>query len=154
MKISSSIDIGTTAEIAFGWLEKPEKAMAWMTSVSKAEILHETEERLGTTFREIVEEDGGRMEMQGSITGYEPGKSISFHLSSRVNALDVKYSIAEIPGGVRVTENAEVQWRFPVSVYSVFFGERIKQGILAQLQDEFGKLKQLCEADASRMKTR
>jgi len=147
MKISSSIDIRSTPEVVFGWLEKPEKAMAWMTSVSKAEILHETQQRVGTTFRETVEEDGNAIEIHGAITGFEPGKSISFHLGSRVNTLDVKYSVEEIPGGVRVAEDAEVRWKFPVNIYSMFFGEKIRQGILAQLRNEFGRLKKLCEED-------
>lgn len=147
MKISCSIDINSAPEVVFSWLEKPEKAMAWMTSVSKTEILHEEPGRVGTTFRETVEEGGNGVEIQGAITAFEPGKSISFHLSSRVNVLDVKYSVESIPQGARLEESAEVQWKFPVNLYGILFGEKIRQGILAQLQNEFGKLKELCEED-------
>ncbi len=148
MKISTSIDIHSTPEAVFGWLSRPEKAMEWMTSVSKTEILEEKAGMVGTTFREVVEDDSGSMEMRGTITAYEPLHSISFHLGSRVNALDVTYCIEPIAGGVRVIEDADVQWKFPVNIYGLFAGEKLRQGILAQLQDEFRKLKALCEQPA------
>ncbi len=147
MEISSSIDIKCSPATAFGWIEKPEKTMVWMSSVSKAEILHETADRVGTTFRETMEEDGNALEILGAITGFEPGRSVSFHLDSKVNTLDVKYSVEPIPGGVRVAECAAVRWKFPINVYSIFFGKKIRDGILMQLHQEFGRLKALCEEE-------
>src|SRR5512146_436610 len=108
MQINSSIDIRSTPKGVFSWLEAPEKAMTWMNSVSRTEILLDTPGRVGTTFREVLEENGHMLEMRGVITGYQPDKSISFHLESSVNALDVQYSVVEIPEGVRVLECAEV----------------------------------------------
>jgi uncharacterized protein YndB with AHSA1/START domain len=145
MKISFSIDINSTPATVFGWLEEPEKATKWMTSVTKTEILHETPERIGTTFREVVEEDGSGVELQGVITDFKPNKSISFHLDSRVNAVDVEYYVEETQNGTRLTQNANVRWKFPVNVISIFMGVKIKQNITAQSQKEFEKLKELCE---------
>jgi hypothetical protein len=51
MKMSYSIDINSTPETVFSWLERPEKAMAWMNSVSKTEMLHETPDMVGSIFR-------------------------------------------------------------------------------------------------------
>jgi uncharacterized protein YndB with AHSA1/START domain len=145
MKISFSIDINSTPATVFGWLEEPEKATKWMTSVTKTEILHETPERIGTTFREVVEEDGSGVELQGVITDFKPNKSISFHLDSRVNVVDVEYYVEETQNGTRLTQNANVRWKFPVNVISIFMGVKIKQNISAQSQKEFEKLKELCE---------
>jgi hypothetical protein len=149
MKISYAIEIKSSPEVVFGWLEKPEKAMVWMTSVSKTEILHETTEMVGTTFREVVEEEGGAIEMQGCITGYQSNKSISFHLNSKVNIVDVKYCIEEIREGVRLVEQANIQWKFPINILSMIIGDKIKQNVTAQLRGEFNKLKELCEGDAT-----
>jgi len=145
MKISFSIDINSPPATVFGWLERPEKAVKWMTSVAKTEILHETPERIGTTFREVVEEDGKGMEMQGVITDFKAGQAISFHLESRVNALDVEYCVEAKQNGTRLTQTANVRWKFPVNVISLFMGAKIKQGISEQSQKEFEKLKGLCE---------
>jgi len=145
MKLSFSIDINSSPENVFGWVENPEKAMRWMTSVSGGEITHETPEKVGTTFREFVEENGEGVEMQGMITGYEPGRSISFHLESRVNSVDVTYIIEMIPNGTRLTQTANVRWKFPVNVISIFMRSKMMHNISAQSQKEFEKLKELCE---------
>ena len=150
MKISFSIDIDSPPARVFGWLESPEKAMQWMTSVARTEILHETPERVGTTFREVVEENGNGVELQGTITGFIPDRSISFHLTSRVNELDVEYGVEAIPTGTRLTQNANVRWKFPVNVISIFMGGKMRQGISAQSQKEFEKLKELCESSAGK----
>jgi hypothetical protein len=93
LQIEHIIEIESTPETVFSWLAKPEKAMVWMKSVSKTEMLNETPELVGTTFREVVEEGGRGIVIHGSVTGYDPCKSISFHLSSKIHMLDVEYSL-------------------------------------------------------------
>lgn len=145
MNVSFSIEINSPPATVFGWLEKPEKAVRWMTSVTKTDILQETPEKTGTTFREIVEEDGGRMELHGVIADFTPDKSIRFHLNSRVNEVDVEYCVDAIPGGTRLTQSANIHWKFPVNVISLFIGAKMKQRFSAQSQKEFETLKELCE---------
>ena len=147
MKISSTIDIKGTPQEVFSWLENPEKAMAWMTSVSGGEILHETPDRVGTKFREIVEDESGSIEMHGMITGFEENKSIAFHLESKVNIVDVEYRVEKNDIGARLDYQANVKWKFPVNIISIFMGNKMRQNILAQLQDELNKLKRLCEGE-------
>ena len=119
-----------------------------MTSVSSGEILHETPGRVGTTFREVVEDENGSMEMQGMITGFETDKSIAFHLESRVNIVDVEYCVEKIPEGTRLIYDADIRWKFPVNIISIFIGNKMKQNILGQLQDELNRLKGLCETES------
>lgn len=145
MKLTFLIDINSPPATVFGWVENPEKAMQWMTSVVGGEILQETPGKIGTTFREFVEENGEGVEMQGVITGYEPGKLISFHLESRINVVDTEFSVEAIPEGTRFTQIANVRWKFPVNVISLFMGGKMRQNISAQSQKEFEKLKELCE---------
>jgi len=145
MKIASSIDIKSSPEVVFGWLENPQKAMQWMTSVSGGEITHETPERVGTTFREVVEDENGSVEMHGMITAFEADKSIAFHLESRVNIVDVEYRVEKIDEGVRLDYQANIKWKFPVNVISIFMGNKMRQSILGQLRDELGTLKEICE---------
>ena len=145
MKIASTIEIENTPREVFKWIEDSEKAKEWMSSVSETEILHETANRIGTTFREIVEDDDGNMEMQGQITKFEANKLIAFHLESKVNVVDVEYSIEEIEGGARLHYQADIQWKFPVNIMSIFVGKRIQKKIVDQLADELDTLKLLCE---------
>jgi len=145
MKIASSIDIKSSPEVVFGWLENPQKAMQWMTSVSGGEIAHETPERVGTTFREVVEDENGSLEMHGMIAGFEANKSIAFHLESRVNIVDVEYRVEKTGEGTRLDYQADIKWKFPVNIISIFMGKKMRQAILSQLRDELSGLKELCE---------
>jgi len=58
MKLKYSIDINCTPEQLWYWLGTPERAMVWQTNVSKTEIIEETPNMIGTTFRETIEENG------------------------------------------------------------------------------------------------
>lgn len=118
-----------------------------MSSVSKTEMIHETAGMLGTTFRETVEEGGKGLEMQGIVTGYEPDKSISFHLSSRIHVIDVEHCIEKTGDGVRLTQNATIRWKFPMNLISLVIGAKIRDGIMNQAREELGKLKELCESN-------
>ena len=68
-------------------------------------------------------------------------------MESRVNSVDVKYIVEMIPNGTLLTQTANIRWKFPVNVISVFMGSKMMQNISAQSQKEFEKLKELCERD-------
>jgi hypothetical protein len=116
-----------------------------MTSVSETEILDEKPGMVGTTFRERVEDEGGGIEMWGSIAAYEPPRRISFHLESRANKLDVDYRLDAVGDGVRLMVTSDIKWLFPVNLVSTFAGRTIKRRIEGQSNEEFGRLKKLCE---------
>jgi hypothetical protein len=50
MKIIHEEVFSCTPAALFSWLAAPERAMAWMKTVSKTEIRHRTEDKIGTTF--------------------------------------------------------------------------------------------------------
>jgi uncharacterized protein YndB with AHSA1/START domain len=149
MKISYTIDINNTPEKVFHWLNNPERAMAWMSSVSKTELLHETTDMVGTTFREIVEENGQWTELHGVVTDYRPNQLIAFHLSGKFNVVDVEYRLEEIENRTRLTQNANIRFKSFMRVLSILIGPMFKKKIMDQLQKEFAELKELCECGAS-----
>lgn len=123
--------------------------MAWMSSVSKTELLHETTDMVGTTFREIVEESGRWTELHGVVTDYRPNQLIAFHLSGKFNVVDVEYRLEEIENRTRLTQNANIRFKSFMKVLSILIGPMFKKKIMDQLQKEFAKLKELCERGAS-----
>jgi uncharacterized protein YndB with AHSA1/START domain len=145
MQINYTIEIESNPETVFSWLAKPEKAMVWMKSVTKTEVLSETADMVGTTFKEVVGEDGKCIEMQGIVTAYDPNKLISFHLSSSIHVVDVEYRIEKTGNLVRLTISSNIRWKFPMNILSRFIGSKIKTGILDQLKEESENLKKLCE---------
>lgn len=151
MKITNSVIIKNDPEIVFSWLENPEKAMTWMSSVTKTEIITRSADIVGTTFRETVEDESGAVEMMGTISAFQPGKLIAFHLESKVNVVDVEYSVTGTPGGSLLDYDATIQWKFPVNIISLFIGKKMKESIIAQSDEEFEKLKDLCENGINKM---
>lgn len=149
MKISHTIDINSTPETVFQWLNDPTRAMDWMSSVSQTELLHETVETVGTIFRETVGEDGRSTDLWGVITDYRPNRSISFHLEGESHAVDVEYCLEPMGNGTRLTQNATVRFTtLFMKVFGLFLGPLFKKQVLEQSQMEFARLKQLCEAPA------
>ena len=147
MKLSYTINIDCTPEQVWYWLGTPERAMLWQTSVSKTEILQETPDMIGTTFRETVEENGRGVEMHGVVTDYRENQLLGMHLSGKFNVVDVKWRLEEIDNHTRLTVNARVRFRSFINVVSILMRPVFKKKITEQLRGEFARLKILCERD-------
>jgi len=111
MRISNVIEIRNTPENVFSWLENPRRAIQWMTSVSKTEIIEETADKIGTTFREIVEENGRGTELCGVVTDFVLNKRLAFHLEGDFNTVDVSYTLEEKGENTQLRQNAEIHFK-------------------------------------------
>jgi uncharacterized protein YndB with AHSA1/START domain len=145
MDFTYSIEIDRTPQSVFTWIEQPEKARLWQTTVAATELLHESPGMVGTTFREVVAVGGRGLEMLGVVTRYEAHKAIAFHLDSRNHSLDVDDRVEPCAHGAQVTMRADVHWKFPMSIVSLFIGTRLRRNLLSEAQTEFTKLKQLAQ---------
>jgi uncharacterized protein YndB with AHSA1/START domain len=145
MKIAYSLDIHATPKTVFHYLEVPENAKEWMKGITETEILHETPERTGTTFRERMESDEGGLDMQGSITEFVPERVIAFRLESKIHTVNVRYSVEPQISGARLKIDSSIQFRFPMSIMAWFLGKKMRAEFLAELQGECAELKRLCE---------
>jgi uncharacterized protein YndB with AHSA1/START domain len=149
MKISIRIGIKATSEKVFYWLEDPGRAMEWMTSVTKTEIIKATPNMIGTTFREYIEENGRGTEMQGVVTDFVSNKRLAFHLEGDFNLAEVSFILEEEGEITQLTQNVEVHFKGMLRILSIFLGPFFKKKIISQAQREFAKLKELCERDVS-----
>ena len=147
MKLTYTMEIKTTPEKVWYWLGTPERAMVWQTNVSKTEILQETPNMIGTTFRETIEENGRGVEMCGVVTDYRENQSLAMHLSGKYNVVDVKWCIEEMGECTRLTLHANIRFRSFVKVLSILMRPTFRKKLTEQLQGEFAKLKELCERD-------
>ena len=120
--------------------------MLWQKGVKGGEILKETPEKIGTTFKEAMEEDGKSLEMSGVITGYVPNELIAFHLNSKLHEVDVSYAVQGTGQGSTVTMESTIRWKFPMNIMSIFISRKIKDKILKQTESEFAELAKLCES--------
>ena len=147
MKISNSIKIINTPEKVFSWVENPDRAKQWMTSVTKTEIIKETTNKVGTTFTETIEENGRELKMLGELTEFVPNKKIAFHLESKIHTVKVDFIVQKAENGALLTQNANIHFKGFTHFMMILFGYFIKKKILKQTKREFDKLKDLCEKD-------
>jgi uncharacterized protein YndB with AHSA1/START domain len=145
VKIVNGIEINASPEKVFYWLEKPERARRWMTSVTKDKIVNETPNKVGTTFREYIEEDGRGIEMQGVITEFVSNKRFAVHLESKINSVDVCFDLEEKGSMTQLTQNVILRFKGMMKVLSVFLRSSIKKKIKNQAESELAQLKELCE---------
>ncbi len=146
MKISFSTSINKPPSEVFPWIDDPDKAMQWQKGVKAWAIIRDAPEQIGTTFTETLEEDGQTLEMTGTITGYQAGRSIAFHLESRLHTVDAIYTVESEAGGSLVRIETGIRWKFPFNLMMFFLGGKARSGIIAQTQAELAELNRLCES--------
>ena len=147
MKISSSIEIRATPAKVFYWLKDPNRAMEWMTSVTQTEIIKQTPNMTGTTFREYIKENDRGTEMRGVVTDFVPNKRIAFYLEGDFNSTQVDFTLEEKGEMTQLTQQAQVHFKGMLRVLSIFFGPFFKKQVTSQTQRELARLKELCERD-------
>jgi hypothetical protein len=121
--------------------------MVWQTNVSKTEILKETPNWIGTTFRETIEENGSGTEMEGVVTDYRENQALAMHLSGKYNVVDVEWRIEQRGEHTLLTLYSNIRFRSFIKILSILVRPVFKKKITEQLQVEFTKLKGLCESD-------
>ena len=146
MNILVAINISCKPEEVFPWIEDEEKAMYWQKKVKRGEIINKTEERIGTKFIEEIEENGKSLEMRGEIINYIQNKLISFRLESKIHRVRVSFSISGDEKKTRLVSESNIHWKFPMSIFSLFFASKIRKNIVQQINAEFSELKKLCES--------
>lgn len=142
MKIVNSVEINATTEKVFYWLSEPERAKHWVQNVTRTEYINETPDKVGTTFREYVEEDGQAIEMQGVVTAFQPNELFAVHLESAVHSVDVRFVLKQRGGLTVLVQDVDMQFKNPLSAE---ISAALKKHIEDQAQAEFARLKTLCE---------
>ena len=145
MKIEVTIDISCKTEEVFSWISEYDKAMCWQKGVKGGEIIKKTPQRIGTTFKEEMEENGKCLVMYGEITDYIPDKLISFQLESKIHIVHVKYIVAGDNNKSTVNVKSLIKWKFPMNMICLIIGKKIKTKIMQQTESEMTGLKKLCE---------
>ena len=145
MHIALHIDIAASRERVFTWLSDPERAQQWMRSVAHTEILHEEPGKVGTRFRERVQEGERSTELTGEITDYDQNDHIAFALRGNENSVKVCYRLQATKAHTMLLLTSEVRFRGLTRLLMLLLGPMFKKKTVAQLNGELLCLKALCE---------
>jgi len=151
MIIKTSINIVSNPKKVFSWISEPEKAMQWQKGVKSFKIIQESSEKVGTSFKEEMNENGNTLEIFGEISAYTPDKLISFNLVSKIHSVFVNYSVSGDNNKSFVMLSSKIKWKFPMSLLSLMIGKKIKSKILKQTKSELKELKTLCESEKTHL---
>lgn len=145
MKLIYKIDINNTPIKVFSWLGTPEKAMEWQSNVSQITVLHQTPDMIGTTFSEVIEEDGKSVKMSGVVTDYRKNELLAMHLDGKYNSVDVKYRLEDLIGRTHLIVSSNIKFKSFLRIATIVLWPVFKRKLLKQLNQEYSKLKALCE---------
>jgi len=149
MKFINKIEINSPPQQVFYWLSDPDRAKQWMKSVVETEIISQTPEMTGTTFREVIEENGRRTELFGEITSFKQDEMLSFYLHGKFNTAKVNFALKKSGKDSILTQTAEIRFKSFMTILSILLHPILKKKIIRQSMREFKKLKELCEKDGA-----
>ncbi len=145
MKNNYSIEIEAPPERVFYWLDDAERVMKWVPNIVENEDLVVTEEKIGSTFRQVYLENGRRMEMHGEVTGYEANRRLTTEISGDVFDLLVDYHLEDLGGRTRLTQDSEVRFKGFFKIIGPIMTPFVRKASLKQLEESFATLKTLSE---------
>lgn len=145
MQTSYSIEINAAPEQVFHWFETPERTLQWVPNLVENETLNETEGKVGTTFRHVYLENGRRMEMQGTVTAWAPGRRLTSELHGQAFDLHVDYRFEDLGGRTRLTQVSDIRMKGVLKLVMMIMSPFMKKAAQAQYGKALGKLKELAE---------
>ncbi len=101
---------------------------------------------VGTTFEETVEDENGSTTLYGVITKWIPNQLVAFKLDGKYNSVDVEFQLEYQNGNTLVTQKADIRFKSIARLIMMFTGSVFKKKIARQMESEFMRLKELCEA--------
>ena len=146
MKHQICIEINASPERVFPWIDDPERLRAWLPSLVENEILQETDNKIGSSFRQVYLERGRRMEMRGVVTAYEPNRRLACQIRGDAFDLNVDYRLDDLGGRTRLTQDSEVRMKGIFKVIGVVMSPLMRKASTKQAEDSFLKLKTLAES--------
>ena len=145
MKNNFSMEIQAPPDRVFSWLDESSKVMQWIEGYTEHEDLELKPEKVGSTFRQIYTENGKPMEFHGTVTAYEANRRVACNLTSKGFDIDVDYTLEDLGGSTRVTQDSEVTFKGFMKLLGFILGPLCKKAGEKKLCEDFGRLKKLCE---------
>lgn len=146
MHTEASIDIDRPIEQVFELTNN--HVAEWSDVVVENEMLDETPNGVGSTFRSLTKDPGGReMEFQGIVTKYDPPHANAIYMAGGSFDLEVDYTFKTIPHDrTRVTQHSSVTGKGFFKVVFFLFGWMMKKSSCNAIEKELRRLKGFCES--------
>lgn len=81
-KYTAEVEVNKPVKEVFALFENKEALQKWMPEIKSIEPINETPQKLGSTYKIIVENQGQQLEMQEKIRAYVPNEKLTFQFNS------------------------------------------------------------------------
>lgn len=135
----ASIEIDRPAPEVFPWLLEPEKRLQWVAGLRSSEPLDET------SFREVVQEAGRRIEARATVVRQEPPHALDVAMTGRGFEARVEHRLSEREGKTRLTSSFDLE----LGGLGRFAGPLVGRQTQRSLEQSLGRLKELLEASGA-----
>ena len=117
----------------------------WSSIVVEDEAIHETPEKVGSTFRTVTEDRGNRMVFDGVITQYDAPHALCITMNGQMFDIHADYSFDEVDGMTQVTQDCEVRGKGLLKIMFALTGWAMRKKSCRELEKELNHLKDFCE---------
>ena len=149
MKNTYSIEIDAPPADVFYFIEHGECLKDWVPNLVEHEDLEITEDRVGSTARQVFLEGGRRMEMMGTTIAFEQDRRMAAEVSGDAFVLMVDYTLEDLNGRTKVQQDSEVRFKGFFRLVGPIMVLFTKRSAEKHLEETFSKLKALAEARAA-----
>jgi len=124
-----------------------QRVVEWSTIVVEDEVIEETPDVVGTTFRTVTIDRGQRMEFEGVVTKNDPPTLHTVQLTGKQFVIEAEYTFERISHKATVvTQRSTVAGKGLFKLILLLTGWMMRSSSCKATQKELDNLKQLCEA--------
>ncbi|MBC8404787.1 MAG: SRPBCC family protein [Planctomycetes bacterium] len=144
MENISSIEIDRPIEQVFEFTldHTPE----WSLVVVENEVLTETPDGVGSTFRVLTEDRGRKMEFQGVVTHHQPPTASSVNMVGKQFDIFAEYTFEDLGGRTRVCQRSVVTPKGFMKLVFLLIGRMVKKSSCDAADKELENLKRILES--------
>lgn len=144
MHSSASVEIDRPIDEVFEYTL--ENVPEWSITVVEDEVIEQTPDRVGTTFRCVTEDHGKKMVFQGLVTRHDPPTFSACQLIGDMFDIDLEYEFEDLSGRTRVTQWSNVKPKGFLKVIFALFGWAMKKSGCKAADNELNSLKSILES--------
>lgn len=146
MKAEASVVVHRPIEEVFEFTN--DHVAEWSLTVVSDEVINETPDRVGTTFRCVTQGHGRQMVFEGTVTRWEPPSLSAIHLIGEAFDIEAAYFFEPTSDGTRVTQKSVISPKGFTKVIFFLFSWAMGKASCNEAQKELDNLKRLLEARA------
>lgn len=151
MKSFYQIEIEAPRAAVFDFLADDNNLKKIVPNLVDAGVIHETPEKVGTTFWHIYEEKGRKMKMTGEVTEHQPPERMAVKLSGAFFRLEVQYQLEELsPTTTSLTQMSKATFRHVFKIMGLLFGKKMEADGKKVQEENFARMKALIESTSAK----